>query len=395
MMDIRKNKSSHILDYVLGNNEPFERVPFNEVDALIFSQLSYFHMEGLVPSLADDQPWVPLYAIYKAEWFDQLMAQNFDPPKDHTLLSTLCASARFRDIQLNYYVSISDKETEEQFSAVSFLLPNQTQVIAFRGTDATITGWKEDFNMFYMSPVPCQLSAVAYLEDIANKTPHPFYVVGHSKGGNLAAYSTAFCSKESYQRILSSYNLDGPGFPVDIVDTSHPIDEEKKIGKWTPEGSIIGVMLQNDEETSIVKSSNFSVWQHAPYSWMVEGEAFVKSDGYTAGIQFMDKTLNRWVYDLDIEHRKIFVDTVFSIIDTTNAESPSEIAKLALKEREALVQMMKDLDPETTKCIREVLLRLLKASFESGVERFKKERDPSEESFVREMLTRVFGGEKG
>ena len=46
---------------------------------------------------------------------------------------------------------------------------NNVLFIAFRGTDATLLGWYEDFNMLLMDEVPAQNSASNYLKEIANK----------------------------------------------------------------------------------------------------------------------------------------------------------------------------------------------------------------------------------
>ena len=59
--------------------------------------------------------------------------------------------------------------TEEQFSALEIVLGKKESFISFGGTDDTLIGWKEDFNMCFLSPIPAQTDAKAYLEDVCRK----------------------------------------------------------------------------------------------------------------------------------------------------------------------------------------------------------------------------------
>lgn len=63
---------------------------------------------------------------------------------------------------------------------MTFHLPNQIDYIAFRGTDASFVGWKEDFNLCFQENIPSQISALNYVNNY--KTNHKLILGGHSKG---------------------------------------------------------------------------------------------------------------------------------------------------------------------------------------------------------------------
>lgn len=357
-----------LLEYIELTLETWDKSPFNEIDALILSQLTYLNVDRLVPDLQEDKPWVPLSFLYKAEEFEHMVTQTLTPQLNIQLLQLLCASPRFRDIKLNFQSNKYDKDTEEQFSALSFQLTENLSVVAYRGTDLTVTGWKEDFNMFFISPVPSQLSAVAYLEEVAPKLTGDIYLTGHSKGGNLAVYSSAFCENTLHHRIKLVYNLDGPGFPTDILECSDYIQDHEKVIKIVPEGSMIGILFENAKDPIIIKSHNLSFLQHDPFSWKCDTHHFIKSPKFTNHIQHLDKTLNQWVYELDISQRKTLVDTLFTVISSMNIETIDEFSSFITSEKEMVLKTLKEIDPHTSQCIKEMMQRLIEISFKSRFE---------------------------
>ena len=52
---------------------------------------------------------------------------------------------------------------EKQFAAITVHISDEEMYISYIGTDSTLYGWKEDFNMAFMDDVPCQLAGREYL----------------------------------------------------------------------------------------------------------------------------------------------------------------------------------------------------------------------------------------
>jgi hypothetical protein len=146
------------------------------------------------------------------------------------LLALAGSSERFRHIGLTGYVSHIDIDVEEQLSAVMYILNDGNRheprlmpeyYIAFRGTDDTPVGWKEDFNMIFKTMIPAQLEAVSYVRRITARFKHGrIRLGGHSKGGNLAAYAAAFCGEKIQTRIHTVYRNDAYSREVTYNDVA-------------------------------------------------------------------------------------------------------------------------------------------------------------------------------
>ncbi len=367
---INKDKDRYtIIEYLEQEFSSFDQSPFNEIDALILSQLCYLNLGEVVSSIKEERKWCNLIKLYKAELFEKLIDKTLTRELNLKLLQVICASPRYRYVKLNYFENKYDIKTNEQFCAVTFLLPNNHKIIAYRGTDLSINGWKEDFNMLFTSPVASQISAVKYLEKVAKKTKdikssiNDITLVGHSKGGNLAVYSNAFCKEKIHQRIKTVYNLDGPDFPNDIVQNLDYISGQDKIIKIVPEGSMVGVLFENNRQPKIIKSHNLGFLQHDAFSWKCDKFEFVSSNKFDDNINYLDKTLNAFIYELEVEERKILVDKIFDLISILNIESLDEFALSAIREREKIAKALKDVDEETSVFMKEILIRFLTLSF--------------------------------
>ena len=181
-----------VLDYLEKYGKySFEEMPMTEVDSLALCQLSYLKFDGMVPGQEEKAvlPAVTLESLKDHPDFEKLFADVRYEKPNRALYEKMISGERFRSLQLNYYINVIEQRWETQFSAVTYTMGDGTRYIAYRGTDETIVGWKEDFNMAFLSPVPGQAYSVEYLNSVAEKFDGPFYVGGHSKGGNLAVYS--------------------------------------------------------------------------------------------------------------------------------------------------------------------------------------------------------------
>ena len=182
-----------MLDYLAWRGDiEFTQMPVNPVDALIFSTLSYIQFEDIVP----DNPHQSISLAEAAAGLFSLAdpVKRTRVKKDLELLEAAAASKRFDNIRMTFYRSILIPEEDTQFAAVTIFLEDGSAYIAFRGTDNTLTGWKEDFNMSFQSSVPAQHLALSYVEEFAAAHPVPLWMGGHSKGGNLAVYAAAKCA---------------------------------------------------------------------------------------------------------------------------------------------------------------------------------------------------------
>lgn len=311
----------NMLDYIRWRGDiPFSACGLNEVDNLIFSSLAYLDLGGL----ADGDEPLPLAALCEA-YFAAGRGEDESNPDRPLLLRAAAESVRFRGVAVGSYVNEVDTDRQIQFSAVTFRYLPDAAYIAFRGTDQTIVGWREDFNMSFLRQTPGQNAAVAYVDRIAAAIPGRLTVGGHSKGGNFAVYAAAFCSPAAGARIERVYSNDGPGFRQEITADPRYLAILPKTGKIIPESSLVGILLSGKEARRVVKSSAKGVAQHNPFTWCVLGASFEEADERTKSSVFMDDTLSKWVASLSDDDLRTMFDAIFDSLDASGVRTVQEL----------------------------------------------------------------------
>ena len=349
----------NLVDYVESQMEPFETAPFNLVDSLVLSQFVYLHFGDLVPGPSDNQEPVRIGDLLKAEQIPHMLENVRDPNSNHRLLLALGMSPRFRDIRMCCYSDRFDIAEQKQFAAVTYLLDDETAYLAYRGTDSTVVGWKEDFNMAFISPVPAQQEGVAYLNAVANRFPHAFMVGGHSKGGNIAVYSAMECHSSIQPRIVGIYSHDGPGFRDEVFTSEQYARMKAKIHKTLPQSSLVGMLLQHQEDYLVVESNQFWIMQHDPFSWVVNQGDFQYTQGLTGGAEHINTVINQWLSSLDDEKRELFITTFYSVIESMGVVNLSDFTEDWHKKAIAAIGAVRGIDAETKHFIFEAIKSLL------------------------------------
>jgi hypothetical protein len=355
---------NNIIQYLKNNFDNWNDREFGAVDSLILSQLSYVHFEGIVPLLRERSKPVHIYELLKAEMYESMFRDRRDADTYLDFLYALAASPRFRQVQMNFYVNHSDPVTEKQFSAVTFLLDDRTAYVAYRGTDSSYIGWKEDFNMAYISPVPSQEEGVEYLNTVSKRLPRSITIRtgGHSKGGNIAVYSAIKCHPKTQQRVVSVYNHDGPGFKDSLFDSAEYLSIKGRIHTTLPEESLVGMLLQHHDNYAVVKSSRHGIKQHEPFTWIVENGDFAYTDSVKDGILMRNKTLNEWLSTLTEEKRKAMIDVLFRVLENTQTDNFYELSEEWHKNAVSILSAIKNIDPETKKFVFKTVSELAKLS---------------------------------
>ena len=228
---------------------------------------------------------------------------------------------RFGNTLLLQYRDILIPEEDTQFAAITFLLDNNSAFLAFRGTDYSLTGWKEDFNMTFQESIPAQRLAAEYTREIARRYPMPLYLGGHSKGGNLAVFAAAKCDPIIRQRIVAVYNHDGPGFTDFVMDDPAYREISPRVTTIIPQSSVIGMLLEHQEPYTVIKSKQIGLLQHDFYSWLLEGPQFVPMEEVTDSSKFLDLTIKEWLSGMSNAERNEIVDTVFDLLEIGNVNS--------------------------------------------------------------------------
>ena len=344
---------ANILDYLSWRGDvSFSYAKFNEVDNLILSRLSYLPFEDFIGD-------TECMTIQEAYWqFAKITKPSVLQKEDLDLFPALAKSERFSHLMISDFVNHVSVEAEKQFSAIVIHLP-QNLYVAFRGTDDTIIGWKEDFNMCFLDNVPSQVDSLNYLEKIAQKYPEQKLIVGgHSKGGNLAVYSSAFCNNDTRNKIIQVYNNDGPGFSEKIIQTSEYQSVLDKLICFVPQSSVIGRLLNHKGKSIIVKSSQSGILQHDLFTWQVYGTKFEKLDALTVKSLFIDKTIRQWLEKVSPEEREKFIDIIFQILSDTKVTSIEGLSKNWFYHASVILKSYTNIDRESKDIVFHTLYSL-------------------------------------
>ena len=333
----------------------FEEMPFNEVDALILSQFSYLKFDGLVPKLTDNTEAISLIAM-KEQMDESVVFADERYEKDNRLLfDGMVNSRRFSNMRCNFYSSILNEDVQTQFCAITCFLEGELPVIVFRGTDENLVGWKEDFNMAFNKPVPGQRLSALYLNEVGSRIDGEFIVCGHSKGGNLAVYSSMNVFEDIQKRIKRIYSFDGPGFRPEILNSNDYEKIAERIEKYIPQSSLVGMILESHEDYMVIESNSVGLLQHDPYTWRVGEASFIRKEDVYKSSKFMNAALNEWILKLNEEQLEVFVGTLFHILDGCDAKNLIDMVIDWKKSVTGMIRATKDVDDATRDEIVEIL----------------------------------------
>ncbi len=368
-----------VTDYLAWRGDlSFDAVPVCEADNLIFSLLSYMDLDGIVPAPGDG--CITMREAAKEYFF----VREEIPPKPLGLIvpaeivglfRALADAPRFRDLPLCGYVNEICEAREMQFSAMTIRLPDGGAFVAFRGTDDTIVGWREDFNLSYMDEVPSQRKAADYLNALDLPPDMPLYVGGHSKGGNLAVWGAVHADESIRRRILRAYSNDGPGFSAGMIRSEAYLALADRISVFVPDDSLVGLLLEHDENYVVVKSTRKGLFQHDALTWEILGGSFVRSDGLSKRGLRAETVIRERIDSMTREEKATFVRLLFTVLESTGAKTLTDFQKAGLRAATAMVRAVAGFTKEDQE-IGIYLLGKLFFAKESGKE---KEATPTPE----------------
>lgn len=254
-------------------------------------------------------------------------------------------------------------------------------VVAFRGTDNTLVGWKEDFNMAFRCPIPAQESAEEYLLSIAKRSSKKRYnlhkavpriiVAGHSKGGNMAVYAAMklnsgnlnscklkpgkmkldklssgkldsgnknknsadknSSNSNSANNILCDrlervYSMDGPGFASDVINIDIFSDLVPKIEKIVPSSAFIGLLMPEGLPYKVTEADSIGLMQHFGMYWQVKNGDFSYCNSVTKRSLAVSKVVNRWMSGFDFDERQRRIESVYNALSSLGYPTFDEIS---------------------------------------------------------------------
>ena len=354
-----------ILTYIKFRGDlDIKKYPFNEVDALILSELAYIQFDNIVPSVVQEGRVTIKEAARnykKREGKETAFYGQFE-----LLFELMANSQRYADMALSNYISILDTKERQQFAALHIQVTPFQTFIAFRGTDETIVGWREDCNMSYLMPVPAQISSVNYVNRTARNPFKKYWIGGHSKGGNLAIYSSVFCESKIQKKIINVYSFDGPGFNHSMIERDAYKRIQNRIVAYVPESSVVGMLMEHEENYKIVKSGENAFMQHNGFSWAVDSTCFLYAENRDKFSNNISNILKTWLEKIDPSERKVFVDAVFNIFEAGGIVEIFDFKEITVQKATAMLKAVMILPPEQREIVNKLIKSLVEVSKKSG-----------------------------
>lgn len=390
-----RQSMANILDYLDWRGDiPVGIDGFNEVDGLILAELSFIDFSGLGTS-PEAREAIPLRAAAES-YFAKQGGEDADmgvlvPHMIPELFRRASAYERFRDLRVSGYEEITDEAREEQFAAVTFEIGDGSVFCAFRGTDDTLTGWKEDLNLGFLEAIPSQTQALSYVKRVARRySDARLRVGGHSKGGNLAIYSAVYAPEDVQTRIERVYNFDGPGFRESLRNIEGHRRIASRILTVMPQSSVVGMILEHESDAVVAHSTAVGLGQHDGFSWEVRGRSFVHLDDFSREGKRAEETLESWTEALSIPQRRAFADAFYEVLTSTGARTLSDLNEDALKNAASMLKTYHDLDDETRHALSGALALLMRYHAKSVAQEMRESQEKGAEE-LRHKIEEFIG----
>ena len=344
-------------DFTLKQDE------LNEIDKIILARFSYLPFKEIT---LDRKDTIENISIKMKD----LSLDKFIWKADKEFIIKLGKAKRYKNLKVTDYQEIMDLQAEKQFAAVTILLPHRLKYISFRGTDMSLVGWKEDFNMSFMKDIPSQKEAVKYLNNIGKSSFSKLIIGGHSKGGNIAVYSGVFCEEKIKRKIIEIINADGPGFDEEIITSENYLKISEKVNTYIPQSSIVGRLLEHEEDYVIIHSTEKGLMQHDIFSWQIEGTRLKRIQKLTGESQFVNKVVRDWLKSTTPKQRENFVNIIYDVLISTDAKDFNDFGVDTFKKISAAIKSYKNIEKEDRKEIED----MFKLFFESAIKTLKDKR---------------------
>ena len=360
-----------MFDYIHWRGDlGFDIVPFNPADGVVFSQLSYLPMDGIVadPGVSGSVSVAELSGLYREKPGRKGRAGERDVMVSGavSVLKAVAAAPRYAGCRLFGYVNNTDTDEEKQFSAFCALIgekPGSARLlVVFRGTDSSLVGWKEDLNMGFVGSVPAQRQAVRHLEFAASLHPLPIVVTGHSKGGNLAIYSAAFCNSGVQNRVEAVFANDAPGFHPETVGGSGYAAIRPRIRHFVPQSSFVGMLFEHGVAPSVVKSSGVGFAQHNLLSWEVSRDGLADGGELTEQSRLVNGIIREWIGKIGEGRRRQFVQALYGIVAAANVGSLLDLGADWPQSAAGIIGGIRNIDGPTKKMMAEIVGELFRTA---------------------------------
>ena len=368
---------ANFIDYLTWRGDlSFEQDSFNEVDNILCSMLAYVDFAGIVP--AKDEGSILLYdaiGCFLEKYTEKEIGDmSYTVGLALPLMKKITSCRRFERVRVSDYINEVDIQKGIQFSALTFLMEDRSLYIAFRGTDESMVGWRENLSLSVVDKTPGQEMAISYVNNAMKRKRVPLWIGGHSKGGNLAVFAAVHCRERIKKHIVAVYNNDGPGFLKEMVASEAYQAMLPKIKTIIPEASIVGLLLEHEEDFEIIASQKTGIWQHDANHWQVEGNHFIRVPRTNDLSEFLDMTITSWLDKMDMKEREVFIEKIFTLLEEEKIETVKDLSSLRLDRWLELIKKANSLNEGEADIIKKSIYTLWEEGQKSLKSLFSRKR---------------------
>ena len=333
----------NINGYIKQNKDKsFTDLPFSHVDGLIFAELSYINFDLLLGNKKE----LIFRNIKSSQLTKEVFEGSVDANKNKIMLKNMIHSIRYQDVKVRYVKRFFSTTEANQFLAATFVLPNDTLYISYRGTDTTLVGWKEDTFLTYKDTIKAQEQALSYASLALRGKDNKYILGGHSKGGNLAIYTALNISKDKVHNLVRVYSYDGPGFKNGITHYPNYRLVRSKYIKFLTYNDVIGSFFNNMKKYKVVHSPGLLFGGHDPFYWQVisKNNDFWYAKDVSKSSKKYSKRVMKWLESLTYEDRQLATDALFDVFN--NNDTIYDLFKNFLKNLMSINRSLKDYSRE-------------------------------------------------
>lgn len=365
---------ANLMDYMEWRGDvTFKASEVNEIDGLIFSQMSYVFFEDIIDDNNNTigalaERFFNKYSMDEIEKLPEIIKSSC------MIFKKMAECERYKNLRLINYVTDFQPDIAKQFAAVTVVIDEENYYVAYRGTDDSLAGWEEDFKACYMMPILSQMEAVEYLGEIMTLFHGNVYLGGHSKGGNLATYAAVMIDSKYKDRIVRIDNYDGPGFLPEFVESESYKEMCCKVRTYNPQKSIVGMIMFREGENVIVESTGKGFMQHSGITWKVQGRHFVTCDRYEKFSENFADINKTWINEITKEERELAIEIVFKVI-RSGFDTVTGLKEGFFSTASTIVRSYKGVDKATRKVIGKIVSKMIRLSSDSISEKRKEKKN--------------------
>ena len=333
-------------------DKTFDELPFCDIDNLALCEIFYMPFDKVINDHFNKEPILFSDAcnkVFAYNGYKNVGPGLILPKKISAKMMTMSRCKRYQDIKIVACQSAFGTNPALQFAAMTLILPDGTLVVVYRGTDDTLAGWKEDFDIYLKKGIPSHKLGVNYLNNIAERYEGSIIVCGHSKGGHVSLYSAMHCKEEVRARIKTVYNNDGPGFDnFDFIKSKEYKELLPKYKHFIPSNSFIGVILAHDDDYKIVKNTKFlGMLQHDASTWKTNGTEFLTKEDRFALSKITDLSLMEIILTVNDEESAAFDRILTAIVEGTGQINLTNFARNIVSSIKGAKKALASIDDET------------------------------------------------